>query len=271
MQVELGGGPYALAAGPDGAMWVTCVHGGEVARVSLDGEVRTFDAGPRPMIIAAGPDGALWFTRADAIVRMTTAGAQTAFAMEAPFGIVAGPDRALWFTATDRVGRLALDGRIDEWALPADSMPAMITTGPDGALWFTLNQASAIGRIDPRGDLTVRDTPTRGAGPVGIAATHDALWFTELIAARIGRIADEAPIQELALEDPGSRPHAVIAAQADGVWVSLWGSNQIAHVSDEGEVATIDLPAGSEPHGLAIGPEDALWVALESGAVIRIT
>jgi len=45
----------------------------------------------------------------------------------------------------------------------------------------------------------------------------------------------------------------------------------IAHVSDEGEVATIDLPQGSEPHGMAIGPDDALWVALESGAVIRIT
>ncbi len=65
--------------------------------------------------------------------------------------------------------------------------------------------------------------------------------------------------------------HAVIAAQADAGIDVGWGSNQIAHVSDEGEVATINLPAGSEPHGLAIGPDDALWVALESGAVIRIT
>jgi virginiamycin B lyase len=271
MQVELGGGPYALASGPDGALWVTLVHGGEVARVTVDGEVERFDAGVRPSIIAAGPDGALWFTRADAIVRLTTSGEQTAFAVDSPFGIVAGPDRALWFTATDRVGRLALDGTIDEWALPPDSLPAMIARGPDGALWFTLNQASAIGRIDVRGDLRLRDTPTRAAGPVGIAATHDALWFTEILAGRIGRIADEAPIQELALDDPEAKPHAVIPAQADGVWVSLWGADQIAHVSDEGEVATIDLPAGSEPHGMAIGPDEALWVALESGAVIRIT
>ena len=119
MQVELGGGPYALTAGPDGALWVTLVHGGEIARVTVDGEVTRFDAGVRPSIITAGPDGALWFTRADAIVRITTGGEQTAFAVDSPFGIVAGPDRALWFTATDRVGRLALDGTIDEWALPA--------------------------------------------------------------------------------------------------------------------------------------------------------
>jgi virginiamycin B lyase len=118
--------------------------------------------------------------------------------------------------------------------------------------------------------LTIRDVPTRGAGPVGITATHDALWFTEILAGRIGRIADEAPIQELEL-DPESRPHAVIAAQADGVWVSLWGSGQIAHISDVGEIATLDLPPGSEPHGLAIGPDGALWVALEAGSVIRIT
>jgi virginiamycin B lyase len=77
-------------------------------------------------------------------------------------------------------------------------------------------------------------------------------------------------IQELALPDRESKPHAVIAAQADGVWVSLWGSSQIVHVSDDGELAELPLPPGSEPHGLAIGPDDALWVALESGSVLRI-
>ena len=182
-----------------------------------------------------------------------------------------GPDGALWFTATDRVGRITVGGEITEFALPGGSMPAMITTGPDGAMWFTLNQAHAIGRIDMRGGLTVRDVPTRGAGPVGIAATHDAVWFTEILAGRIGRIADEAPIQELALDDAESKPHAIIPAQADGVWVSLWGADQIAHISDEGEIATLDLPPGSEPHGMAIGPDQALWVALEKDAVIRIT
>src|ERR1700754_2152147 len=64
MKVELGGGPYALTAGPDSAVWVTCVHGGEIARVTVDGDVSRFDAGVRPSIITTGPDGALWFTRA---------------------------------------------------------------------------------------------------------------------------------------------------------------------------------------------------------------
>ena len=144
--------------------------------------------------------------------------------------------------------------------------------GPDGALWFTLNQAHAIGRIDVRGELDdPRHADAAAPGRSASPPPTTRVWFTEILAGRIGRIADEAPIQELALDDPESKPHAVIAAQADGVWVSLWGADQIAHISDDGEIATLDLPPGSEPHGLAIGPDGALWVALEAGSVIRIT
>jgi virginiamycin B lyase len=103
---------------------------------------------------------------------------------------------------------------------------------------------------------------------VGIAATHDdAIWFTEILAERLGRIPMNEAIQEIDL--PG-KPHAVVADPDDGVWVSLWGSNQLARVSGDGEIVTIDLPSGSEPHGLAIGPEGALWVALEAGFVVRM-
>ena len=94
------------------------------------------------------------------------------------------------------------------------------------------------------------------------------MWFTEILADKIGRIPMDDAIQEMEL--PG-KPHAVVADPDDGVWVSLWGANQLARVSGDGsDVVTIDLPPGSEPHGLAIGPEGALWVALESGFVLRM-
>ena len=95
------------------------------------------------------------------------------------------------------------------------------------------------------------------------------MWFTEILADKLGRIPEGGPIEELPLPE-GSKPHAVIAAQSDGVWVSLWGANAIAHVSGDGEYAQIDLPPGSEPHGLALGPDGNLWVALERGAIRRI-
>ena len=83
LNVSIDGGPYALAAGPDGAMWVTLVHSGSIARVTNGGDVTVYPVGPqsRPSIITAGPDGAMWFTRTgdDRIGRITTAGELTAF------------------------------------------------------------------------------------------------------------------------------------------------------------------------------------------------
>ncbi|MGV0799546.1 virginiamycin B lyase, partial [Mycolicibacterium elephantis] len=101
-----------------------------------------------------------------------------------------------------------------------------------------------------------------------IAATHDdAVWFTEIAAEKLGRIPIHDAIQEIDL--PG-KPHAVVADPGDGVWVTLWGAHQIARVSGDGEIVTIDLPRGSEPHGVTIGPDGAPWVALEAGFVLRI-
>jgi virginiamycin B lyase len=272
--VAVDGGPYALAAGPDGAMWVTLVHAGAVARIGDTVTVHPVGAESRPSQIVAGPDGALWFTRTgdDHIGRVTVDGDLTGFALPAgsgPYGITAGADGALWFTAMTAgfVGSITVDGAIETVAHVGGG-PAMITRGPDGALWFTLNQGGAVGRLDTGGAVTVRELPTRNAGPVGIAATHDdAVWFTEISAEKLGRIPMGEAIQEVGL--PG-KPHAVVADTADGVWVTLWGSDQIARVSGDGEIVTLDLPPGSEPHGIALGPDGVPWVALESGFVVRL-
>jgi virginiamycin B lyase len=285
LTVALDGGPYALAAGPDRAMWVTLAHSGEVARVSessdtgaaCDVTVFPVAADARPAIITAGPDDAMWFTRTgdDRIGRITMSGERTEFELpsgSAPFGITGGPDGALWFTASGSggagiVGRVSIDGEISVEEIVHGS-PSMIVTGPDNALWFTLNEASAVARLEPGGDVTIRALPTPAAGPVGIAATHDdTVWFTEIVAEKVGRILAGDAIQELDL--PG-KPHAVVADASGGVWVSLWGSDQIAKIEQDGEVTTFDLPAGSEPHGMAVGPDGAIWVALESGFVLRL-
>lgn len=56
------GGPYALTTGPDGALWFTLVHSGQIGRLEPGGSPRTHDVGADsgPTIITPGPDGAVW-------------------------------------------------------------------------------------------------------------------------------------------------------------------------------------------------------------------
>ena len=53
--------------------------------------------------------------------------------------------------------------------------------------------------------MTVRELPTRDSGPVGICGTHDAVWFTEILANQLGRIGVDDAVQELPLAPTPSR------------------------------------------------------------------
>ncbi|MGI8647414.1 MAG: hypothetical protein DLM55_09230 [Acidimicrobiales bacterium] len=100
-------GPYDITTGPDGALWLTMVHTGQLSRMTLDGHLDHYPLDPTscgPSIIIPGSDATLWFTRIHdhRIGRISTAGDTMSFRVptpsSGPFGIVTGPDDALWFT-----------------------------------------------------------------------------------------------------------------------------------------------------------------------------
>lgn len=277
-----GAGPYALTTGPDGALWATVIHAGQIARADPAGGVvlHTLDSATcRPSQIVAGADDALWFTRAgdDRIGRITLDGTATSFAVDpgsAPFGITSAPGDALWFTAmgSDRIGRVTTDGELAWLDLPTTgAMASMITTAPDGALWVTLNQGNAIARVGTDRRVTVHLLPTPQAGPVGITATRDAVWFTEIAAGQIGRIDANGHIDELALPDRDARPHAILAHPDGRVMFTEWATARLGCITPAGDLRHVALPQASEPHGLTIAPDGAVWVALEIGSLVRLT
>ncbi len=292
-------GPYGVAV-VKGEVWTTLVHAGVVAQLS--GE--RFDleaAGSRPSVVTGGPDGSIWFTRNgdDRIGRIgpdvtdpvagksgAIAGRPGAVAGEsgavglssiavpgggAPYGICIGPDGALWFTlmTADRIGRITTDGEVSTYEIgTTGAFPAMITAADE--LWFTLNQGNAIGRMTTTGDVTTYPLPTEAAGPVGISAGADAVWFVEILADQVGRITPDGKIEEFPLP-AGSKPHAVVATDDGGCWITLWGAAALARLDAAGNlIAQIDLGAGSEPHGLALDADGSVWVALEKGSVAHI-
>lgn len=184
-----------IAAGRDGALWLTGGLSPTVYRLGTDGSLATYPA-PGPCIstgllrgITSGPDGALWFTDNCnlAIGRITIAGVITEYPIPGLLAkpdvnvsdeIVSAPDRTLWFTedgVTKSVGRITMDGQITEYFIGFPTRS--ITRGPDGAMWFLTDGISLIGRITLAGEVTLDAIPT-----VGIQITlgpDSTLWYSD--------------------------------------------------------------------------------------------
>ncbi|WP_223694030.1 Vgb family protein [Leifsonia poae] len=283
---EAGEGPYAVAVTRDGALWFTLVHGGRVGRRGPDGSLAylSLGEGSQPSLLAAATDSTVWVTdttgnrlvhlgveRGGVVlvgaVAVPTPGAQ-------PFGVVSLDDGTAWFTelGADALGRIDILGRVEEFPVGRDGAVVSMIAASGDSLWFTMNGGNAVGHVRG-GDAAIAFTelPRIPSGPVGIAvAENGAVWVAEILADTLGRIARNGTLTEFPLP-AGAKPHAVAADPRGGVWVSLWGTGQLAHTTDDGELSFFDLPtAESEPHGLVVGDDGAVWTALESGALAAL-
>jgi virginiamycin B lyase len=267
--VAASGHPFAMTAGPDGALWFTEAFAGnnKIGRITTSGAFTEYSVpgDSSPNDITAGADGALWFTDDgnNSINRITTAGVVTEYSLPTvnsnPGGITAGPDGALWFTELGSIiGRITTAGIITEYPVPKGD-PVEITTGPDGALWFTNFNAGKIGRITTAGAVTEYVLHS-GVELGGITAGPDgALWFTEVVANKIGRITTTGEITEYPVPGGGSDLYWI--KRADGaLWFMEGPPARIARITTAGVITQYHLPnADSTPEGIASGPDGALW------------
>lgn len=164
--------PNDIVFGPDNALWFAEQSGDAIGRMTLDGTVTnvfTVPAESQPRFIAVGRDGALWFTENGSqiatgtadnsappqIVRMTTSGQMTAFAMPPN----SGPDsiRAATggFVFTDlgnnAVGFIDYSGNVVEYPIAYFGGPfgtvQFALQGSDGSLYFADDDFNRIGKI----------------------------------------------------------------------------------------------------------------------------
>jgi virginiamycin B lyase len=216
--------PHGLGIGPDGrTAWFTGKATGTVGRIAPDGTVTTWplrNVGSVPIYIRAGPDGNMWVTElvGNAIARVTPDGRIDEFQIPTPnsrpIAIVPGRDGAMWFSEETggKIGRIDRSGGITEIAVPR-AHPAAILAGlsfdGDGNLW--VQQYAPAGTQDAGPDHLIRiDRAALAPGasaatpraftfyPVSTLGTvmhrimigpDRALWFTEMQADRVGRLA----------------------------------------------------------------------------------
>jgi virginiamycin B lyase len=246
--------PFAIAAGPDGALWFTELNfPTSVGRISTTGQVTSFVVNQGEVslpAITAGPDNALWFVNQDGTIgRVSTAGAASIFLVgSSDIGlqnIVAGPDGALWFTEAGpdlsvfaptastigNIGRITTAGAITHYPAGAQrSAPTGITVGPDGALWFTEAGCAKCPTIVPSkiGRITTSGVISEFALPAGHFAVRivngpdGALWFTESngtapVPYALGRITTTGTLTEFPVH---FSPFAIVSGADGALWFS---------------------------------------------------
>ena len=292
----------ALAAGPDGNVWVGeipyAAANARIARITPFGAVTHFELPGRdsyPVGIVAGPDGNVWFTEGNSVARISpTTGTITEFALpnakSYPSGIAAGPDGKLWFTeSAGRIGRITTEGSLTEFELPAKSSPLEITTGADGNLWFTNARRPIIGRITSAGVITefAVNTPASEEATMSIAAGPDGnLWFTETEGV-VGRITTSGTVTEFPVpyEVPfGSYMSGITAGPDGNLWfpvvyqgVCCPSGFHICRMTPAGRVDEFTPPTlpyygynNSIYGNVAIGPDHNLWFTAESLYLYRL-
>lgn len=194
----------AIAAGPDGVLWVTMGHG-ELLKITIPSPS---DATGAPQIaqmtvpantrdpLAVAPDGSLWASTfvmsgdtpvSTHITRITPAGASTQLPLTIPGGVTAlkaGPDGIMWFISTagqGQIGRITRAGVVTSFHVSqiGEMGSPNLAVAPDGNAWFSTKD-SHIGRITPAGVVTTFSLPHTDGMISNLSIGPDSgIWFIQ--------------------------------------------------------------------------------------------
>lgn len=118
--------------------------------------------------------------------------------------------------------------------------------------------SAATNKVEPVGKITEYSVSHI---PESITAGPDGnLWFTELIANKVGKMTTSGTVTEYALPEK-SEPLGIVAGPDGNLWFTDSGTGKIGKITTTGTVTEYSLPTGSEPYGITPGPskENDLW------------
>jgi virginiamycin B lyase len=198
-----------------------------------------------------------------------------------PFRITTGPDGALWYTTrAAMIGRITTAGVATYFPFPVVAQITDITTGLDGNLWYTFADTdeafpySSVGRITPAGVVTsfqVTGDFEPSSEPYGITAGQDgALWFTERLGNKIGRLTTAGVLTKFPLPTASSSPTDIARGSDGALWFTETGGNRIGRITTDGVIT--EFPISSPATGIARGADFNMWFTQRSeNRIGRIT
>jgi YD repeat-containing protein len=258
--------PGAITTGPDGNVWVADTHNDKIDKLSQTGVVLAeypTSGVPGPNIVT-GPDGRLWFVEGEktigkkyTAVKMTTAGAQTEYALSGGAAyLTAGADGNMWFTDSEdkKVGKITPTGTSSLYAVPHGT-PYAATAGTDGNVWFLTTNPSRIDKVTPAGVVTEMYTPpTEFPGFEAIATGSDGnVWFSET--GKIDKITPAGVVTAYPLASAERLVNSITAGPDKNVWFS--DNGRLGKITPAG--VRTDYAVGAQSYGMTAGPDGNIW------------
>lgn len=275
--------PHDVAPAPDGSVWYTAQHTGELGRLDPDsGETYhiPLGRGSSPHGVIIGPDGAPWITDSglNAIVRVDPQTEEVRI-----YSLPAGTpntnlntaafdgDGLLWFTGqVGYYGRLdPSTGEVEVFPAPRGRGPYGITATPVGDIYYASLAGSHIAYIRRQsGEAQVLEPPTPEQGARRVwSDSQGRIWISEFNRGQLGMYDPTRNTwREWMLPGDDPQPYAVYVDENDQVWLSDFGGN--AMVRFDPLVETFDvypLPSPNANVRQILGRPGEVWAA-ESGA-----
>jgi len=116
----------------------------------------------------------------------------------------------------------------------------------------------------------ITEFPASG-GPGGITAGPDgALWFTEFVGNKIGRMTTAGVVTEFPIPTANASPREIVAGPDGNLWFTEEDGNKIGRITIGGVITEFSASGG--PSGIAAGPDGAIWYTEHQGnRIVRIS
>jgi len=128
-------------------------------------------------------------------------------------------------------------GEMQEYPLPAGSMPHSVTLDQQGNIWYTGNKNGTVGKLDPKTEeITVYKMPDpKEKDPhTAIFDKNGTMWFTLQHSNMLGKlIPTTGEIKLVTMPTSNSKPYGIKVDTQGNPWVACNGSNCLVKVNPE--------------------------------------
>jgi streptogramin lyase len=108
--------------------------------------------------------------------------------------------------------------------------------------------------------------PASLSEPLQIAAGPDgAVWFTEVVTNKIGRITPYGSISEFTVPTAASDPAGITLGPDGNLWFTETGGAHVGRITTAGAITEFPITAGTAPYYITSGPDGNLWFTEYAG------